>query len=61
MSGCVTQGGLGTHQKNPLSLPDCVFPVPSPEGLGKGVHGGLRGLQWITTKATLLPGGVRGR
>lgn len=55
LSGCVTQGGLGTHQKNPLSLPKTgFFPVPSLEGSGEGDPGELKGSQWITTKATLL-------
>lgn len=59
MSGCVTQGGLGTQQ-NPFSpLKTGFFLYPLQRGR-EGGPGGLRGSQWITTKATLLPGGGGG-
>ncbi|KAF6099893.1 hypothetical protein HJG60_011617 [Phyllostomus discolor] len=60
LSGCVTQGGLRTHQKNPLSLLKTGFFLCPLQRGREGGAGGLRGSQWITTKATLLPEGVGG-
>lgn len=41
LSGCDTQGGLRTHQKNPLSLLKTgFFLYPLQRGQGKGVQVG---------------------
>lgn len=53
--------GWGLTRRIPQACPRQVFSlVPSSEGSGEEGPGGLRGSQWITTKATLLPG-VRGK
>lgn len=50
--------GWGLTRRIPSARPRLFFSCTLSRGVGEGGPGGLRGSQWITTKATLLPGGV---
>lgn len=53
--------GWGLTRRIPLARSRLVFSCTLSRGVREGGPGGLRGSQWITTKATLLPGVWGGR